>query len=152
MSSYRLSFLIPETARNSLAPCPITDTSLRHDTRLKRWHATNISVSGTSAIKSIICNPPQPDSSPHRRHARSVFVLDYRWHSHTPKINSSLYGQGIGVRFPTQATCFSLLHRIQTGSGAQPASCLVGTGPSSSGGKAAGDRGWPLAFIWCRGR
>jgi hypothetical protein len=42
----------------------------------------------------------------------------------------------MGVRFPAGAGDFSLLHRVQTGSGAQPASSLMGTGVSLPGGKA----------------
>jgi len=45
---------------------------------------------------------------------------------------------------------FSLLHRVQTGSEARPASYPMGTGGSFPGGKAAGARGWPLTS--CRGQ
>jgi hypothetical protein len=44
----------------------------------------------------------------------------------------------IGVRFSTGAGNFSLRHRVQTGSGAHPASYSIGTGGSFPGGKAAG--------------
>jgi hypothetical protein len=43
-----------------------------------------------------------------------------------------------GVRFPAQAGKFFLHHRVQTGSGAQLASYPMGTGGSTSVGKAAG--------------
>jgi hypothetical protein len=41
------------------------------------------------------------------------------------------------VRFP-EVQDFSLLHSVQTGSGAHPASYQMGTGGSFPGGKAAG--------------
>jgi hypothetical protein len=41
-----------------------------------------------------------------------------------------------GVRFPTEAEDFSSGLRVQTGSGAHPASCPVGTGGLFPGGKA----------------
>jgi len=47
-------------------------------------------------------------------------------------------GWKIGVRFPVGAGNFSLLHRVQTGSEANPASYPMGTGGSFPGGKAAG--------------
>jgi hypothetical protein len=43
------------------------------------------------------------------------------------------------VRFPAEAGNFSLHHRVQTVSGAHPASCPMGTGGSFSVGKAAGE-------------
>jgi hypothetical protein len=42
----------------------------------------------------------------------------------------------IGVLFPARAGNFSLRHRVQTGSGAHPASYTMGRG--GCGGKAAG--------------
>jgi hypothetical protein len=42
------------------------------------------------------------------------------------------------VRFPAKAGNFSLHHRVQTGSGAHPASYPMGTGCSFPGGKVAG--------------
>jgi hypothetical protein len=59
----------------------------------------------------------------------SVKGLDY---SH------SLNFKGSRVRFPAGAGKFSLHHCVQTGSGAHPASCPVGTRGSFPGGKAAG--------------
>jgi hypothetical protein len=47
-------------------------------------------------------------------------------------------GRGIGVRFPASARDFSLLHSVQTGSGAHPASYTMGTRGCFPGGKAAG--------------
>jgi hypothetical protein len=51
------------------------------------------------------------------------------------------------VRFPVGARYFSLLHSVQTGSGAHPASYPMGTGFSFSGGKAAGKWSRPLTSI-----
>jgi hypothetical protein len=48
-------------------------------------------------------------------------------------------------RFPAGAGNFSLHHRVQSGSGAHPASCPpMGTRGSFPGGKAAGAWSWPL--------
>jgi hypothetical protein len=52
--------------------------------------------------------------------------------------------RGSLVRFPAGAGNFSLHHRVQTGSGAHPASYPMGTRGSFPGGKAAGARSWPL--------
>jgi hypothetical protein len=49
-----------------------------------------------------------------------------------------LEDQCSGVRFPTGAGDFSLLQRIQTGSGTHPASYPVGTGGSFPAGKMTG--------------
>jgi hypothetical protein len=43
----------------------------------------------------------------------------------------------VGVRIPAEAKNFSLHHRVQTGSGAHPASYPVGTRGSFPGGKVA---------------
>jgi len=54
----------------------------------------------------------------------------------------------IGVRLPVEAGNFSLLHRVQTGSGDHPASYPMGsTGGYFPGGKAAGTWSWPLTSI-----
>jgi hypothetical protein len=45
----------------------------------------------------------------------------------------SLADRGSGVRFPAGAVNFSLLHRVQTGSGAYPSSYPMGTRVSFSG-------------------
>jgi hypothetical protein len=45
----------------------------------------------------------------------------------------------IGVRFPAYARNFFLRHRVQTCSGAHPASYPMGIGSSFPGGKAAGE-------------
>jgi hypothetical protein len=54
--------------------------------------------------------------------------------------------RGSRVRFPGGggAGNFSLNHRVQTGSGAHPASYSMGTSGSLPGGKAAGALRWPL--------
>jgi hypothetical protein len=53
----------------------------------------------------------------------------------------------IGVRFPAWAGNFSLRHRVQTSSGAHPASHPVGTRASFPGSKADGAWSWPLTSI-----
>jgi hypothetical protein len=45
--------------------------------------------------------------------------------------------QAIGVRSPAGAKDFSSILRVQTGSGAHPASCPMGTGGPFPGGKSA---------------
>jgi hypothetical protein len=52
------------------------------------------------------------------------------------KLNDCL--RGSGVRLSVGAGNFSLLHRVQAGSEAHPASYPVGTGDSFPGDKAAG--------------
>jgi hypothetical protein len=62
--------------------------------------------------------------------------------SHDSSVGIALgYGlddRGSRVRFPEGAGNFSLLHRAQNGSGANPASYLMGTRGFFPGGKAAG--------------
>jgi hypothetical protein len=53
-------------------------------------------------------------------------------------IDYGLDDQWIGVRVPVGQE-FLLLHFVQTGSGAQPASYAIGTGGSFPGDKAAGE-------------
>jgi hypothetical protein len=45
--------------------------------------------------------------------------------------------RAIGVRFPADAEDFSSILCVQTGSGAHPASCTMGTGGPFPGGKSA---------------
>jgi hypothetical protein len=52
-----------------------------------------------------------------------------------------------GVRFLAGARDFSLLHSVQTGSGAHPASCPMGTKVPFSGSRAAGAWNWPLFIV-----
>jgi hypothetical protein len=56
----------------------------------------------------------------------------------------------LGVRFPAGAGNFFLHHRVQTGSGAHPASYPMGTRGSFPGGKNDGAWSWPLTSIQCR--
>jgi hypothetical protein len=53
-------------------------------------------------------------------------------------LGCGLDDRGSRVLFPAGAGNFSLHHRVQNGSGAQPASFPMGTGGSFPGGKAAG--------------
>jgi hypothetical protein len=62
-------------------------------------------------------------------------------------LDYGLDGRGSRVRFPAVAGNFSLHHRVQNGSGAHPASYLMGTRGSFLGGKAAGTWSWPLTSI-----
>jgi hypothetical protein len=59
---------------------------------------------------------------------------------------------GAGVRFPAGIGNVSLLHRVQTGSEAHPASYPMSTGSSFSGGKVAGAWIWPLISLKCQGQ
>jgi len=52
-----------------------------------------------------------------------------------------------GLRLPAATGNFSPYHRVQTGSGADPASYPMGIRDSFSGSKAAGAWSWPFAFI-----
>jgi hypothetical protein len=61
--------------------------------------------------------------------------------------------RAIEVRSPAGAKDFSSSLCVQTGCGAHPASCPMGTGVPFLGGKsAAGAWCWPLTPIWCRGQ
>jgi hypothetical protein len=56
-------------------------------------------------------------------------------------------GWTTGVRFPAGARVFPLRHRVQIGSGTNPASYPMGTGGSLPGNKEAGAWSWPLTSI-----
>jgi len=60
-----------------------------------------------------------------------------------------MQGAGIAQWYSAglRAGNFSLHHRVQTGSGAHPASYPMGTRGSFPGGKAAGTWSWPLTSI-----
>jgi hypothetical protein len=53
-------------------------------------------------------------------------------------IAQSVYRLAMGVLIPAGARDFSLLHSVQTGSGADPTSYPMSTGGSFPGGNAAG--------------
>jgi hypothetical protein len=55
--------------------------------------------------------------------------------------------RGSSFRFPAGAGNISLHYRVQNGSGAHPASYLMGTRGSFPGGKAAGAWSWSLTSI-----
>jgi hypothetical protein len=62
----------------------------------------------------------------------------------------TIYGlddRGYRVRFPAGAGKFSLHHRVQNGSGAEPAHYPMGTRGSFPWGKAAGEWSWPLISV-----
>jgi hypothetical protein len=54
------------------------------------------------------------------------------------RLGYGLDDRGSMLRFPAGTGNFSLHHRVQNGSGAHPASYIMGTGGSFLGGKAAG--------------
>jgi hypothetical protein len=62
----------------------------------------------------------------------------YSCASFIQSLEYELDDRGSRVRFPAGAGNFSLHHLVQNGSGAHPASYLMGTGGSLPGGKAAG--------------
>jgi hypothetical protein len=66
-----------------------------------------------------------------------VFIMS-RYSSVGIALGYGLDDRGSTIRFPAGAGNFSLHHRVQTGSGAHPASYLMGTRVSFPGGKAAG--------------
>jgi len=59
---------------------------------------------------------------------------------------TGIYYEGLKFSAGTMMDFF-LRQRIQTGSGAHPASYSMGTGGSYPWGKTAGERYWPLTFI-----
>jgi hypothetical protein len=60
-------------------------------------------------------------------------------------IGYELENRGTGIRFPAGARDFSVLHSVQTGSGAHPSSYPISTGGPFFRGKAAWT--WPLTSI-----
>jgi hypothetical protein len=78
-----------------------------------------------------------------------ITVID-KWET-LVKYLLSLYSDGLRASWPgfesRQEQDFSLLHNIQTGSGAYPTSYSMVTDV-----KTAGAWSWPLTFIYCRGR
>jgi hypothetical protein len=74
--------------------------------------------------------------------AYNYSVSSFLRNSHDSSLGIALgYGlddRGSRVRFPVGAGIFSLHHRVQNGSGAQPASYPIGTRGSFPGDKAAG--------------
>jgi hypothetical protein len=76
---------------------------------------------------------------------RAVIAQSVMW------LGYGLHDWDLGVRFPAGTGNFSL-HRVQTSSGAHPASCPTGIRGSLPGGKAAGAWSWPVASIQCRGQ
>jgi hypothetical protein len=55
--------------------------------------------------------------------------------------------QAIGARFPARAKDFCSILCVQTGSGAHPASCTIGTGGPFPGGKARPGRDADHSFL-----
>jgi len=58
----------------------------------------------------------------------------------------------IGARFPAESGNISLLHRVQIGTAAHPASYPISTRGSFPGDKAAGTWSWPLTPMYWRGQ
>jgi hypothetical protein len=80
-----------------------------------------------------------------------LYIYSSFWTSRDSSVGIALgYGlndRGFTVRFPAEAWDFSLHHRVQNGSGANPASYPMGTRGSFSGGEAAGAWSWPLTSV-----
>jgi hypothetical protein len=76
---------------------------------------------------TCICNCNSPNAQNVSLGSSGSIVSDYR-----------LDDRAIGVRFPAGAKAFSSNLCVQTGSGAHPASCTMGTGGPFPGGKAVG--------------
>jgi hypothetical protein len=75
--------------------------------------------------------------------SRNWTKLKY-WSSVSIALGDWLEDRSSRVRFPAGAGNFSLLHRVQNGSGARSASHPMGTVGSFPGGKAARAWSWPL--------
>jgi len=61
--------------------------------------------------------------------------------------NAWATGWTTGIRFPRRPGNSSLLHRVQTGAGAHPASYTTRIGAFSPGVKVSGEWSWPLTSI-----
>jgi hypothetical protein len=96
----------------------------------------------------------------HSKGAQSLTLTDTGSLIHVParhslhvKVNvfRPLWGRGSSVgivtRYGLDGWGFSLIHSVQTGSGAHPAAYAMGTG-----GKAAKAWSWPLTSLYCRGQ
>jgi len=70
-----------------------------------------------------------------------IIYIQIQWHS------TELRAGWSGTRVPAWPGNFSLHHRVQTGSGTHPASCLMSTRGSFSGSKAAGAWSWPPPLV-----
>jgi hypothetical protein len=70
-----------------------------------------------------------------------IRIHERSWDSPVGKVTG--YGLNGWVRFPAWVRYFSPLRRIQTGSGAHPASYPTGTGCCFPGSNAAGEWSWP---------
>jgi hypothetical protein len=101
----------------------ITDMS-----RKKSAHSDNISK--LSIFKTVVI-------------VQSLHVAQLSWHREYTRSWTS------GVWYPAQAKVSSLLHSVQTGSGARSGSYRIGTGGCIPWGKAACAWRWPLTSIYC---
>jgi hypothetical protein len=153
----KLLFLYPECRRISLSMCNTgnnmamaTNSSL-HDQEIVQ--SLLLRVSGASySIRTNVCFPrnweksgvkftihilvPKPDRCS-LRHQRQI----------AQRYSAGLQAGWSGVRVPVVAGNFSLYHRVQTGSGAHPASYPMGTRGSFPGGNAASKWSWALTSI-----
>jgi len=106
------------------------------------WRDINVSEGHAACIFSLGWNV-------------GIFHTTTRCHSEPGQLSQYIandYGldsRMIGVRFPAGAGNFSR-HRVQTGSGAHPASYPRGSGGFFPGSKAAGAWSWPLTSIQFR--
>jgi hypothetical protein len=83
----------------------------------------------------------------------ALFISQCKWYATSVGIATRLRtGRSFRVRFPARAGNFSLHHRFQNGSGAQPASYPMGTRGYLPGSKAAEAWIWPLTSILCQGQ
>jgi hypothetical protein len=87
-------------------------------------------------------------------HLNEIYVMcTFSWKAEIAQwYSAGLQAERLGVRVPAGAANFSLHHRIQTDSGAHPASCPMGTRGSFPGGKATRAWSWPLTSIYYRGQ
>jgi hypothetical protein len=99
-----------------LTSCPSPDETHRSEVnagRPKKVHTLNVNINEVHQV-------------PRSRVSSGSIVSDYE-----------LDDRVIGVRFPAGAEDFSSILCVQTGSGAHPASCTMGTGGPFPGGKSA---------------
>jgi hypothetical protein len=92
--------------------------------------------------------PPPPPPQLLRTHGKQYH---YKYHNTTTRTVGIATGyvlddRGSRVRLPAGAGNFSLHSRVQKGSGAHPASYLMGTRGSFPGSIAAGAWSWPLTI------
>jgi hypothetical protein len=116
-----------------------------HNTRI---YVVNVNIGRTPNKMLVYCWPPSSEVAINVAHLMPLAPAEEQQvNESTSRILHGLKDWGIGIRFPAGARHFSLLHSVQTGSGAHPDSSPMCTGGASPRGKVAVAWSWLLASI-----